>query len=135
MCFKSLAGGEMWKRVERYFLFGALLILFQSYWFCFLCFILNDPTEGKYYIMNKKCAKYHCQLNRSLNMKERTVDYILSVLDSMSCQSSLYNRQKILTSFFLCGLFLLGFILYQIAPQEMSVLSDLQFLQSTSDSF
>ena len=134
MCFKSLAGGEMWKRVERYFLFGALLILFSSYWFCFLCFILNDPTEGKYYIMNKKCAKYHCQLNRSLNMKERTVDYILSVLDSMSCQSSLYNRQKILTSFFLCGLFLLGFILYQIAPQEMSVLSDLQFLQSTSDS-
>ena len=65
-------------------------------------------------------------------MKERTVDYILSVLESMSCQSSLYNRQKILTSFFLCGLFLLGFILYQIAPQEMSVLSDLQFLQSTS---
>lgn len=67
-------------------------------------------------------------------MKERTMDYIPSVLDSMSCQSSLYNRQKILTSFFLCGLFLLGFILYQIAPQEMSVLSDLQFLQSTSDS-
>lgn len=55
-------------------------------------------------------------------MKERTMDYILSVLDAMSCQSSLYNRQKILTSFFLCGLFLLGFILYQIAPQEMSVL-------------
>ena len=62
------------------------------------------------------------------------MDYILSVLDSMSCQSSLYNRQKLLTSFFLCGLFLLGFILYQIAPQEMSVLSDLQFVQSTSDS-
>lgn len=51
-------------------------------------------------------------------MKERTVDYILSVLDSMSCQSSLYNRQKILTSFFLCGLFLLGFILYQNAPRR-----------------
>ena len=31
-------------------------------------------------------------------MKERTMDYILSVLDSMSCQSSLYNRQKLLSS-------------------------------------
>ena len=40
MCFKSLAGGEMWKRVERYFLFGAfvnsflvLLVLFSLLYF------------------------------------------------------------------------------------------------------